>query len=400
MNNKMLIISVIFASIVFSISTEIFVPAFTDFLTFFNTSESMIQRIISYNLLGTSLSCLFAGNISDSIGRRPLMLIGLFTFLFGSIICCLTININTILIARFIQGLGCGIIASVGISSILDTTRTSQSIKLISLLNSVITGVMTLSPIVGNYINIHYGPSFIFKFIALLSFFAFVLHYIFGYETLNVSKCLSLNKKQITSSYLRVLSNYNFNIKTLIWVIMSAVMIVFVTNMPFMYINNWNIIKSNFIYYQMSLIGTFFIASLTNAYFISFVKSEILRIVGTGMFCFAIIAQIILFVLDIINLNYITLSMVILCFGLGMSAPIYFVDSMAQLTSLRGTANSLAKTIQLLIIFALLECTTFINSGSYFSVLIVITCGLGFVCFLLLLDDRNRAINTNLPIEE
>jgi len=67
------------------------------------------QRLISFYLLGFGPSQLIYGPISDAIGRKPILLIGLSLALLGLTIVLFGSNSFELLtLGRFIQGLGAG----------------------------------------------------------------------------------------------------------------------------------------------------------------------------------------------------------------------------------------------------------------------------------------------------
>lgn len=54
------------------------------------------------------LSALFAGSISDSLGRRPVVLISSVIFIFGAITMAVAQSFEVLIVGRFIVGLGVG----------------------------------------------------------------------------------------------------------------------------------------------------------------------------------------------------------------------------------------------------------------------------------------------------
>ncbi|MBX9697668.1 MAG: MFS transporter, partial [Alphaproteobacteria bacterium] len=89
--------------------TDIYIPSMPHLARLFEVSEDSIQMTVACNLLGAVVAGLFAGTLSDSFGRRPLMLSGLVLFMIGSLTAALSPHFHTLLIGRFIQGCGVGI---------------------------------------------------------------------------------------------------------------------------------------------------------------------------------------------------------------------------------------------------------------------------------------------------
>src|SRR5688572_15317079 len=64
------------------------------------------QYIISALFLGMAIGQLVCGPLSDATGRKKILYAGIALFFCGSLICFFAQDINTLLIGRFIQGLG------------------------------------------------------------------------------------------------------------------------------------------------------------------------------------------------------------------------------------------------------------------------------------------------------
>jgi DHA1 family bicyclomycin/chloramphenicol resistance-like MFS transporter len=88
------------------IELEISAPSFPSMMTYFGVSESIIGLTISMNLIGFCLAAIIYGPLSDSYGRRKVMLFGNGVLAIGAIMCVLAPTFQILLFARFIQGLG------------------------------------------------------------------------------------------------------------------------------------------------------------------------------------------------------------------------------------------------------------------------------------------------------
>lgn len=77
----------------------------------FELSDALAQLTFSIGVFGMAFSTLVYGTCADRYGRRPVLLIGLFLFLLGSIISALAGSFASLLVGRLVQsiGAGCGI---------------------------------------------------------------------------------------------------------------------------------------------------------------------------------------------------------------------------------------------------------------------------------------------------
>ena len=96
----------------FSIDT--YLPAFSSIAGFLGASPVQMQQTLSAYLFGFAFMCLFHGALSDSYGRRPVVLWGIAVFTVASAGCALSQSIGQLVFFRALQGLstGAGIVVS------------------------------------------------------------------------------------------------------------------------------------------------------------------------------------------------------------------------------------------------------------------------------------------------
>lgn len=85
-----------------------YVPAIPEMSHFFSVQSSYLQGVMAAYLLSYGLSQFVYGPLSDRIGRRPVILIGMVVFLIGSAITVFSGNFEWLVIGSFVQGCGTG----------------------------------------------------------------------------------------------------------------------------------------------------------------------------------------------------------------------------------------------------------------------------------------------------
>lgn len=113
------------------------------------------------------------GMLSDRFGRKPLMLIGLFVFLIGSIVCALADSIEVMILGRAIQGAGA--VAAVLTASVSDLVREPYRLRAMSIVGITIGLSFTLSLVAGPLLAEFIGVRGIFWVIAALSILGMLL---------------------------------------------------------------------------------------------------------------------------------------------------------------------------------------------------------------------------------
>jgi len=90
----------------FSIDT--YLPAFTGIANSIGATPVQMQQTLSSYLLGFAVMNLFHGALSDSVGRRPVVLAGIAVFTLASVGCALSDSIGWLVFFRALQGASAG----------------------------------------------------------------------------------------------------------------------------------------------------------------------------------------------------------------------------------------------------------------------------------------------------
>ena len=96
----------LFATVAFSIDAML--PALPELAADLTPQDvNRAQLILTAFVAGMGLGTLFAGPVSDAIGRRPAMAIGFSIYLAAAAAAIFAPSLELLLAARFVQGLGC-----------------------------------------------------------------------------------------------------------------------------------------------------------------------------------------------------------------------------------------------------------------------------------------------------
>ncbi len=115
------------------------------------------------------------GAISDKIGRKPTITIGLIIFAIGSIVSGVATQTDTLIIGRFLQGAGA--IGAVVTAMITDLVVEEKRTKAMAIMGGMIAASFALAMVLGPIIGASYGISSLFYLTAFLSILSIVLLY-------------------------------------------------------------------------------------------------------------------------------------------------------------------------------------------------------------------------------
>jgi len=113
------------------------------------------------------------GWLSDKIGRKPVLILGLSLFAIGSVIGGMSENINELIIARIIQGAGA--ISSVAIASLGDVTRHEVRAQSFTIVGITIGASFLIAIIIGPLLAAEIGFSSLFYVLTALSVLAILV---------------------------------------------------------------------------------------------------------------------------------------------------------------------------------------------------------------------------------
>lgn len=147
-------------------SVDIYVPSMPAMVEALSTSAGLIQGSLAVALISFGVSVLAWGPLSDYFGRRTPILLGVFIFILGSLVCFFSQNIGTLLLGRAIQGCGIGC-AGTTPSLPKDVYEGEKLIKAYSSISIAMAVVPVVAPVLGGYLQEWIGWRANFAFLAL-----------------------------------------------------------------------------------------------------------------------------------------------------------------------------------------------------------------------------------------
>ncbi len=350
--------------------TDLSVPSFPDISDHFDISNSLTQMIIAVNFLGFCVSSLMYGPLSDSYGRRYVMLVGNAIMTIGACMCVLAQNIEFLLVSRFIQGLGASTSAVVAFAMIADVYSSEKSAKIVGQMNSMITIFMSSAPIIGGVINKYIGWRGNFSSIAFVSVVSFTLLYFYLPETSKRYKVFSV--KDILSDFKLLITDKRFILASVLPSVQFAGWMSFVACGAFLYRETYQLSIMQYAMHQGAIIAVFSFISLKAGDISAMVGATRCVILGIG---FMVLSGILLVAvaLSFNNAPYLTsISMIINGLGVAISYPIIFAKSLEIFPDIRGAASSMLMGVRSLICASTIAFASYFYNGSLFVVAIFI----------------------------
>lgn len=165
------------------IISDVYLPSLPAIARSLDASVNATQFSLSIYMFGFAFSQLFYGPVSDGIGRKKPLLVGLILCLLGSIICLLGEHIQFIIFGRFIQGLGAGSTLTLSSAVLRDLFEGENLAKYASYSALIGVGFLATAPLLGGYLQTYFDWHAAFIFMFSYTFISFLLVFIWVPET-------------------------------------------------------------------------------------------------------------------------------------------------------------------------------------------------------------------------
>ena len=192
----------------FAIDT--YLPAFTGIAASLGATPVQMQQTLSAYLFGFAFMNLFHGALSDSLGRRPVVLTGLAVFGLASVGCALATSIGALVFFRGLQGLSAGAGIVVSRAVIRDMFPPAAAQKMMSQVTIFFGIAPAVAPLVGGWLYVHADWHSIFWFLAAVTALLWWANHRWLPETLHESQRHPVHPRHLLNGYLQLVSNPKF----------------------------------------------------------------------------------------------------------------------------------------------------------------------------------------------
>ncbi|WP_312310552.1 multidrug efflux MFS transporter EmrD [Atlantibacter sp.] len=166
--NSHLLLMLIMLIAVGQMAQTIYIPAIADMAHDLQVREGAIQSVMAAYLFTYGVSQLIYGPISDRVGRRPVILVGMSIFMVATVIALRTTSLPVLIAASALQGMGTGVAGVMARTMPRDLFEGSALRHANSLLNMGILVSPLLAPLIGGLLDTVWGWRACFAFLLAL----------------------------------------------------------------------------------------------------------------------------------------------------------------------------------------------------------------------------------------
>ncbi len=192
----------------FSIDT--YLPAFSGIAQSIGATPTEMQQTLSAYLFGFAIMNLFHGALSDSFGRRPVVLWGVAAFTVASAGCALAQHIGTLVFWRAVQGMSAGAGIVVSRAVIRDMFPPADAQRVMSQVTIYFGVAPAVAPMVGGFLFVHADWHSIFWFLTGVGVLLWLANWKLLPETLHETHKQPFNVRHLMRGYWQLGSNPRF----------------------------------------------------------------------------------------------------------------------------------------------------------------------------------------------
>lgn len=213
-------------------TVDAYLPSFHAIGAEFGVNQATMQLTLSLYLWFFGGMMLAHGPLSDTFGRRRMVLIALVVYALASVGAALAGNINELIAARIVQGIAAGAGVVIGRALVRDLFEGAAAQRVMSNITLVFAIAPAIAPIIGGLLDTLWGWRSVFWFLALFAALSMVGVFVFMPETVAAHNRQSISPVFILKSYGRALLHAPFMGLTLVFALLFAGMFLYIAAAP------------------------------------------------------------------------------------------------------------------------------------------------------------------------
>jgi DHA1 family bicyclomycin/chloramphenicol resistance-like MFS transporter len=188
-------------------SVDTYLPSFPSIARDFAATPLELQQTLSVYLVAFAVMTLFHGALSDSFGRRPVILGCLLVYTIASIGCATAQSYGQLLMFRGMQGLAGGAGWVIGRAIVRDAFEGHHAQRMLAMVTMVFGLAPALAPIIGGWLQATSGWRGVFAFLVLYGATMLAVSWFKLPETHPVAARQPFELRPLAANYLKLSRN-------------------------------------------------------------------------------------------------------------------------------------------------------------------------------------------------
>lgn len=374
---------------------DMYLPALPSIGQTLNVSMSAVQASLMAFFISLGIGQIIYGPISDMVGRKPPLYFGLALFAVCSVGCAMAPDIQTLIVLRFLQGLGASAGMVIPRAVVRDLHTGNDAARLMSLLMLVFSVSPILAPLSGSLLIEIWGWRSVFWAVTVAAVLALILMATSQPETRPPEQRVDSSVRSALSGYMFLLRDPHFHGLVFIGAFGISSFFAYLANSSFILIDHYGLTPRQysiaFAANAASFIGVSQFTGRLSARF------GLVPVVKVAVAAYALVMAGLL-VVNLMGIERLDVMLVMLFVGfgfLGLVIPTTTVLALEEHGTIAGTASALMGTLQFVTGAAVMAVTgLFVDGTARPMVAGIAACALlaWFISWLTLRSARMRGV--------
>jgi len=228
------------------LAIDMYLPALPTIARGFGATAAAVQASLAAYYIGIAIGQAFYGPLSDRVGRKPALYLGLGVFLLSSIGCARAGTVQTLVVFRFLQALGGCAPIVVPRAVVRDYFDQQGSVRMLSMLMLVMGLAPILAPLIGGQLLVNFGWRSVFWLLASYAAIWLTLVWMFLPESLPSERRRRQPIGAVLAIYGRLARDRVYMGYALSGALIFAGLLAYIAGSPFVFIEIFHVAPERF----------------------------------------------------------------------------------------------------------------------------------------------------------
>lgn len=248
LKTKGMIAFVAFMNMIVPLSLDMYLPAVPHMTRVFDTTETVVNFTLVGFFFFMAVGILIFGPLSDSYGRKPLLILGTAIYMIASGACALSPTIGFMIAARVVQALGAGCMMAIATALIKDCFEPGTRSRVLAVSQAMSVIAPMLAPIIGAWIITLSGWRATFWVLVILSGLCLIVDFLMV-EPLRKEDRSRGSLMAGIKGPLKIAKNKAFSVYLLTVSLITAPYMAYISVCSYIYIDFFQMSETTYSYY-------------------------------------------------------------------------------------------------------------------------------------------------------
>jgi DHA1 family bicyclomycin/chloramphenicol resistance-like MFS transporter len=325
-----------------ALGIDTYLPSFHAIAQEFAVGPAAVQQTLSVYVLAMAITMLFYGTLSDTFGRRRVLVFASLGFAITSTVAALVQSIEALIAVRCAQGAMAGAGMVIARAIVQDRFHGADAQRMMSMVMFCFGLAPAIAPVFGGWLQAHGGWRAAFFFLTGFGLLLTLLCWRVLPETLPADKRVPLHLRVIAGNYLTALRHRQFRRMVAGLALMAGANAIYISAAAEFVMGILKLEETSFGWLFIPLIGGSMLGSAISGVLAKQIAPRVQQRIGYGALLLGCASNVLYHLLtDMPVVPWAVLPIACYTLGLALLMPILSLQVMALFPDMRGLASSL-----------------------------------------------------------